>query len=239
MQARIWVFHMEWGSVNTRIHFQYRRLGGAQTGNRFVSFVRAYGLSGCLVELDLKSCAPYFSLFPFGLGELSLFPVGLGSFPFSLVWKCMKWLKCIKCIKCIECIECIECLECRKCIRYIKCTKCETCIKCIEWMKCIKFTKCVKCIKCCSPTTPQASYPTFVRLIGIQFRASSPPNLFRNFMSSWQLAFFFVCQPNCRSWHLVFRWFRLLERFVSCKQVKEKNTSRKRTTQPHIFWQIK
>ena len=31
-------------------------VGGAQLGNRFVSFVRAYARSGCLVELDLKLC---------------------------------------------------------------------------------------------------------------------------------------------------------------------------------------
>ena len=71
-----------------------RRLGGAQPGNRFVSFVSAYARSGCLVELDLKLCGPAFSLFPFapgfsfvgmgGPGELSLFPFGPKSFPFSL-----------------------------------------------------------------------------------------------------------------------------------------------------------
>ena len=75
------------------LHFN-RRLGGAQPGNHFVSFVRAYPRSGCLVELDLKSCGPLFSLFPLGRGELSLFPLGRGelslfpfgalSFPFSL-----------------------------------------------------------------------------------------------------------------------------------------------------------
>ena len=66
---------------------QNRRLGGAQPGNRFVSFVRAYARSGCLVELDQKMCWPGFSLFPFAPGypgELSLFPFGPGSFPFSL-----------------------------------------------------------------------------------------------------------------------------------------------------------
>ena len=62
----------------------HRRLGGAQTGNRSVSFVRSYARSGCLVELDLNVCGPPFSLFPFGLRELSLFPFGLGSFPLSL-----------------------------------------------------------------------------------------------------------------------------------------------------------
>ena len=41
-----------------------RRLGGAQPGNRFVSFVPAYARSGCLVELDLKFRWPAFSLFP-------------------------------------------------------------------------------------------------------------------------------------------------------------------------------
>ena len=45
-----------------------RRLGGAQPGNRFVSFVRAYVRSGCLVELDLKFRGPAFSLFPLGSG---------------------------------------------------------------------------------------------------------------------------------------------------------------------------
>ena len=62
-----------------------RRLGGAQPGNRFVSFVRAYARSGCLVELNLKFCWLLFSLFPFCPGELSLFPFGLGSFPFPLL----------------------------------------------------------------------------------------------------------------------------------------------------------
>ena len=54
-----------------------RRLGGAQPGNRFVPFVRAYARSGCLVELDLTFCWPAFSLLSFGLGELSLFPSGV------------------------------------------------------------------------------------------------------------------------------------------------------------------
>ena len=76
-----------------------RRLGGAQPGNRFVSFVRAYARSGCLVELDLKCGWLAFSLFPWGparswgfsfcgpggFGELSLFPFGAASFPFSLL----------------------------------------------------------------------------------------------------------------------------------------------------------
>ena len=75
-----------------------RRWGGAQPGNRFVSFVRAYARSGCLVEFDLNSCWLGFSLFPFGparswgfsfggpggFGELSLFPFGVATFPFSL-----------------------------------------------------------------------------------------------------------------------------------------------------------
>ena len=75
-----------------------RRLGGAQPGNRFISFVHSYVRSGCLVELAQKLCGPMFSLFPFcwarswgfsfvglgGPGELSLFPFGPGSFPFSL-----------------------------------------------------------------------------------------------------------------------------------------------------------
>ena len=61
-----------------------RRLGGAQPGNRFVSFVRAYSRSGCPVEWDLKNGRPppfpFPSLprgafpFPFGGDELSLFP---------------------------------------------------------------------------------------------------------------------------------------------------------------------
>ena len=62
----------------------HRRLGGAQPGNRFVSFVRAYARSGCLVELELNVCGPPFSFFPFWPGELSLFPFGLGGFPLSL-----------------------------------------------------------------------------------------------------------------------------------------------------------
>ena len=45
-----------------------RRLGGAQPGNHFVSFMCAYTRSGCLVELDLKLCGPAFSLFPFAPG---------------------------------------------------------------------------------------------------------------------------------------------------------------------------
>ena len=40
-------------------------VGGAQPGNRFVSFVRAYARSSCLVELDLKFCWSAFSLFLF------------------------------------------------------------------------------------------------------------------------------------------------------------------------------
>ena len=55
-----------------------RRLGGAQPGNRFVSFVRAYARSGCLVELELNVCGLPFSLFPFCPGKLSLFPFGPG-----------------------------------------------------------------------------------------------------------------------------------------------------------------
>ena len=64
--------------------YENRRLGGAQPGNRLVSFLRSYARSGCLVELALKSCCPPFSLFPFGTGELSLFSFGATSFPFSL-----------------------------------------------------------------------------------------------------------------------------------------------------------
>ena len=41
--------------------------GGAQLGNRFVSFVRAYAWSGCLVE-SLGGVFP----FPFALGVVSL-----------------------------------------------------------------------------------------------------------------------------------------------------------------------
>ena len=81
------------------LHTLARMLGGVlNQGNRFVSFVRAYARSGCLVELDLKSCGLAFSLFPWGparswgfsfcvsggFGELSLFPFGAASFPFSL-----------------------------------------------------------------------------------------------------------------------------------------------------------
>ena len=54
-----------------------RRLGGAnQPGNRFVSFVRAYARSGCLVKTGLGSHANPSSLFPFSLGDPSLFPLG-------------------------------------------------------------------------------------------------------------------------------------------------------------------
>ena len=66
----------------TPVH--YRRLGGAQPGNRFVSFVRAYARSGCLVELDIKRCCPPFSLFPFwpdGLSFFSFGPKELSLFP--------------------------------------------------------------------------------------------------------------------------------------------------------------
>ena len=60
-------------------------MGGAQPGSRFVSFVRSYAWSGCLVELDKNVCGPPFSLFPFCPGgKFSLFPVGATSFPFSL-----------------------------------------------------------------------------------------------------------------------------------------------------------
>ena len=73
-------------------------LGGAQPGNRFVSFMHVYTRSGCLVELDHKFRGPVFSLFPVGSGrlvmgfsflvlgglwELSLFPFGRGSLLFS------------------------------------------------------------------------------------------------------------------------------------------------------------
>ena len=55
----------------------YRRLGGAnQPGNRFVSFVRAYARSGCLVKTGLGSNAVPSSLFPFSIGDPSLFPLG-------------------------------------------------------------------------------------------------------------------------------------------------------------------
>ena len=73
-------------------------VGGAQPGNRFVSFLCEYMGSGCLVELDLKFRWLAFSLFllflarswrfsflgPGGPGELSRFPFGPVSFPFSL-----------------------------------------------------------------------------------------------------------------------------------------------------------
>ena len=61
-----------------------RRSGGAQPGNRFVSFGRAYARSGCLVELDLKLCWLPFYRFPFGLGELSLSPFAMEA-PWKLV----------------------------------------------------------------------------------------------------------------------------------------------------------
>ena len=59
-----------------------RRLGVLY--REIVSFLRAYALSGCLVELDIKFCGLLFSLSPFGPGELSLFPFGVTSLPFSL-----------------------------------------------------------------------------------------------------------------------------------------------------------
>jgi len=62
--------------------------GGAQPGNRFVSFVRAYARSGCLVELDLKFRGSPLSLFPlvpgWSWGFSFLVLVVPGSFPFSL-----------------------------------------------------------------------------------------------------------------------------------------------------------
>ena len=109
-----------------------RRLGGAQPGNRFVSFVRAYARSGCLVELDLKSCGLCFSLFAFGLarswsfsfvepggfGERSLFPFGRRAFPFPFWFRGAfplplkrKFTKCIKCKRCIKCIKCVKCIR--------------------------------------------------------------------------------------------------------------------------------
>ena len=69
---------------NPLMFLKDRSLGGAQRGNRFASFVRAYARSGCLVELDQIVCGPPFFLFPFGPGELSLFPFGVTNFPFSL-----------------------------------------------------------------------------------------------------------------------------------------------------------
>ena len=59
-------------------------VGGCSTGNHFVSFVRAYARSGCLVELDLKLCWLPFCRFPFGLGELSLSPFAMEA-PWRLV----------------------------------------------------------------------------------------------------------------------------------------------------------
>ena len=54
----------------------HRRLVGAQPGNSFVSFVRAYARFGCLVELDLKRGG---LAFPFSL-------LAPPSFPFSLLF---------------------------------------------------------------------------------------------------------------------------------------------------------
>ena len=59
------------------LHRFDRRLRGAQPRTRFISFVRAYARSGCLVELNLNLCSLSFSLFSFGFGELSLFSFGL------------------------------------------------------------------------------------------------------------------------------------------------------------------
>ena len=58
--------------------------GVLNQGHRFVSFVRAYARSGCLVTLNLNLCWWSFSLFSFGFGELSLSRVILRSFHFSL-----------------------------------------------------------------------------------------------------------------------------------------------------------
>ena len=68
---------------STMQRMQRRSLGGAQPGNRFVSFVRAYARSGCLMELDLKRSRSPFSLFPFWPGKLSLFvtPTPQTSYP--------------------------------------------------------------------------------------------------------------------------------------------------------------
>ena len=67
------------------LHTLARMLGGVlNQGHRFVSFVRAYARSGCLVTLNLNLCWWSFSLFSFGFGELSLSCVVLRSFPFSL-----------------------------------------------------------------------------------------------------------------------------------------------------------
>ena len=68
-------FHSQRYSRSCMLHASFnRRLGGAQPGNCFVSFSRAYARSGCSVELDLNFGGPLFSLFPFGRGELSLSP---------------------------------------------------------------------------------------------------------------------------------------------------------------------
>ena len=46
---------------------QNRRLGGAQPGNRFVSFVRAHARSGSEVGIGKNGCPMTLSLFPFWL----------------------------------------------------------------------------------------------------------------------------------------------------------------------------
>ena len=67
------------------LHTLARMLGGVlNQGNRFVSFVRAYARSGCLVTLNLNLCWWSFSLFSVSFGELSLSRVVLRSFHFSL-----------------------------------------------------------------------------------------------------------------------------------------------------------
>ena len=56
------VFQKTASSKNMNIHISIGGWGAAQPGNRFVSFVRAYARSGCLVELDQNVCGLCFSL---------------------------------------------------------------------------------------------------------------------------------------------------------------------------------
>ena len=64
------------------MHVKESEVEGAHTGNRFVSFVRALPRSGCLLELDLNFCEPYFSIFSFGMGRFPFSLWGPGAFPF-------------------------------------------------------------------------------------------------------------------------------------------------------------
>ena len=61
-----------------------RRLGGAQPGNCFVSFVPAYARPGCLVELDCKRPCPRFPCSLFAPPSFPFSLLGAISFPFSL-----------------------------------------------------------------------------------------------------------------------------------------------------------